>query len=252
MFDVAPRFSGAKSKRQKEIIDEISPVLPATLDTYDINTRLRIAHFVGQTSHEPAGFRTTEEFASGAAYEWRKDLGNIECGDGRRYKGRGLIQLTGRVNYRKYGKALGIDLESNPLLADSPRLSLRIAYEYWKGRNINSASDRDDIITITKRINGGLNGLFDLRKYTAKAKAAVSRIEGFVIAGGSPDKRPVLRRSSLGEAVGDLQERLRGLGYPLAIDGDFGPATELAVVKFQTAHRLRADGISARGRVQRR
>jgi putative chitinase len=127
MFNVAPRLSGAKAKRQKEIIDEISPVLPATLDTYNINARLRIAHFLGQTCHGSAGFRTTEEFASGAAYEWRKDLGNTERGDGWRYKGCGLIQLTGRANYRKYGKALGIDLESNPLLAESLRLSPRIA-----------------------------------------------------------------------------------------------------------------------------
>ena len=243
MFDVAPRFSGAKARRQKEIIDEIGPVLPATLDAYAINTRLRIAHFVGQTCHESAGFRTTEEFASGAAYEWRKDLGNTERGDGRRYKGRGLIQLTGRANYRRCGKALGIDLEASPNLAEDPRLSLRIACEYWKSRKINYACDRDDIITITKRINGGLNGLFDRRRYTAKAKAAVSRIEGFVIAGSSPGRRPVLHRGSLGEAVSDLQERLRDLGYPLAIDGDFGPATELAVAAFQRAHQLRTDGI---------
>lgn len=67
MFDVTPRFSGAKARRQKQIIDEIGPALPPTLDAYAINTPLRIAHFVGQTCHESAGFRTTEEFASRAA-----------------------------------------------------------------------------------------------------------------------------------------------------------------------------------------
>lgn len=243
MYDVAPRFSGAKAKRQKEIIDEISPVLASTLDEYDINNRLRIAHFIDQTCHEAAGFRTTEEFASGTAYEWRTDLGNTKRGDGRRYKGRGILQLTGRANYRTYGEALGLDIEGNPLLAAEPRVSLRIACEYWKRRKINPDCDRDDIITVTRKINGGLNGLEHRRRYTAKAKAAVARIEGFIIAGGNPDKRPVLHRGSVGEAVGDLQEQLHDLGYPLAIDGDFGPATELAVMEFQSAHRLKADGI---------
>ncbi|ODR93794.1 peptidoglycan-binding protein [Methyloceanibacter stevinii] len=243
MYDVAPRFSGARARRQKEIIDEISPVLASTLDEYDINNRLRIAHFIGQTCHEAAGFRTTEEFASGEAYEGRLDLGNDKKRDGPKYKGRGLIQLTGKFNYRKFGKALGIDLESDPYQAAEPRLSLRIACEYWKDRKINPDCDRDDIITVTRKINGGLRGLEDRRHYTAKAKAAVARIEGFIIAGGNPDKRPVLHRGSVGEAVGDLQEQLHELGYPLAIDGDFGPATELAVMEFQSAHRLKADGI---------
>ncbi len=75
MFEVAPRFSGSNAKRQAEIIAEISPVLASTLASYGIDTRLRIAHFLGQTCHESAGFRTTEEFASGEAYEGRKDLG---------------------------------------------------------------------------------------------------------------------------------------------------------------------------------
>jgi len=243
LFEVAPRFSGARARRQKEIIDEISPVLASTLDEYDINTRLRIAHFIGQTCHECAGFRTTEEFASGEAYEGRLDLGNTEKNDGRRYKGRGILQLTGRANYRTYGEALGLDLEGNPLLAAQPRISLRIACEYWKRRKINPDCDRDDIVTVTRKINGGRRGLEDRRRYTGKAKAAVARIEGFIIAGGNPDKRPVLHRGSVGEAVSDLQEQLRELGHPLAIDGDFGPATELAVMEFQSAHRLKADGI---------
>jgi len=99
--------------RQAEIIKEAGQVLQATLEAYEINTRLRIAHFLGQTCHESAGFRTTEEFASGAAYEGRKDLGNVKKGDGRLYKGRGLLQLTGLANYAEYGKALGVDLENN-------------------------------------------------------------------------------------------------------------------------------------------
>jgi predicted chitinase len=140
MFEIAPRFSGSNAKRQAEIIAEISPVLASTLASYGIDTRLRIAHFLGQTCHESAGFRTTEEFASGEAYEGRKDLGNIKKGDGPLYKGRGLIQLTGRTNYKTLGTVLGIDLEKYPLRAADPILSLKIACEYWKrGRSIPTA-----------------------------------------------------------------------------------------------------------------
>ena len=74
MLEIAPRFSGKMAARQAEIVQAISPVLGSTLEAYEIDTRLRIAHFLGQTCHESAGFRTTEEFASGDAYEGRKDL----------------------------------------------------------------------------------------------------------------------------------------------------------------------------------
>jgi putative chitinase len=123
MREIAPRFSGKMAERQAEIIKEAGQVLQATLEAYEINTRLRIAHFLGQTCHESAGFRTTEEFASGAAYEGRKDLGNVKKGDGRLYKGRGLLQLTGGANYAEYGRALGVDLENNPAMAAEPTKS---------------------------------------------------------------------------------------------------------------------------------
>ncbi len=132
----------------------------------------------GKPATSSAGFRTTEEFASGAAYEGRKDLGNVKKGDGRRYKGRGLLQLTGRANYAEYGKALGVDLENNPAMAAEPALSLKIACEYWKRRKLNADCDRDDIRATTRRINGGLNGLKDRSNYIRKAKEALARIEG--------------------------------------------------------------------------
>jgi len=246
MFEIAPRFSGSKAKRQAEIIAEISPVLASTLASYGIDTRLRVAHFLGQTCHESAGFRTTEEFASGEAYEGRKDLGNIKKGDGPRYKGRGLIQLTGRANYKALGTALGVDLESHPLMAAEPVLSLKIACDYWKKKKINPDCDRDDIITVTKKINGGPTNLDDRRRYTSKAKAALARVEGIQHSEAVPDPRPVLRRGSNTEAVGKLQAMLQKLGFPLAIDQDFGPATELAVMRFQADKKLEVDGIGGK------
>jgi putative chitinase len=243
MREIAPRFSGKMAERQAEIIKEAGQVLQATLEAYEINTRLRIAHFLGQTCHESAGFRTTEEFASGAAYEGRKDLGNVKKGDGRLYKGRGLLQLTGRTNYAEYGKVLGVDLENNPAMAAEPALSLKIACEYWKRRKLNPDCDRDDVRATTRRINGGLNGLEDRSNYIRKAKEALARIEGIQLTGAVSDPRPVLRRGSTGEAVGNLQTMLSKLKFALAIDQDFGAATELAVMRFQDEKKLNADGI---------
>lgn len=243
MRSIAPHFTGQAGVRQAQIIAEVAPVLQSTLESFEITTPLRIAHFLAQTCHESAGYRTTEEFASGDQYEGRVDLGNIHPGDGRRYKGRGLLQLTGRANYRTYGEALGVDLEGDPLRAAEPALSLRIACEYWKRHKINPDCDRDDIITVTKKINGGLNGLADRRTFLARAKSELARIEAHRIDGRHPDPRPVLHRGSVGEAVGTLQTMLRTLGFDVAIDQDFGPATELAVKEFQRAHGLTVDGI---------
>ena len=246
ILTVAPRFSGAKADAQSRIVGALSAVFAPTLDIYEINTKLRIAHFMGQVTHECAGFRTTEEFASGAAYEGREDLGNIHPGDGKRYKGRGLIQLTGRVNYQKIGQILDLPLEDSPELAAEPVTSLKIACEYWKTRRINSAADRDDLIQSTKLVNGGLNGLDDRRKYLQKAKIALSAIDGIRVSLSEGSKSIVLRRGSFGEAVGDLQELLITQGFDISIDNDFGAATELAVMLFQKKNGLVVDGIVGR------
>jgi putative chitinase len=245
MREVAPRFSGEFAVRQDAIIAAVGEVLAATLESYQIDTRLRIAHFLGQTCHESAGFRTTEEFASGEAYEGRADLGNTNAGDGRRYKGRGLLQLTGRANYRDLGKVLGVKLEEDPELAAEPVLSLKIACEYWKKKKINAACDRDDVVEVTRLVNGGSNGLDDRRGYTAKAKAAIARLEGFVLSGEAPPSggRPVLRRGSKGDAVTELQRSLQKLGFMVAVDADFGAGTEVAVAAFQRDRKLDVDGI---------
>ena len=157
----------------KSIVEHLSEYLPQVMDEYEINTRLRIAHFLAQIAHESAHFRTLEEYASGAAYEGRKDLGNVVKGDGRRYKGRGVIQLTGRHNYRKYGRLIGVDLENNPTRAAEPEISLRTAAEFWKQNNLNALADRDDVRAITRRINGGFNGLQDRMNKLARAKRSL-------------------------------------------------------------------------------
>ncbi|MCB2148969.1 MAG: peptidoglycan-binding protein [Deltaproteobacteria bacterium] len=246
ILKVAPRFSGIKEEAQSRIVGKISAVFAPTLDSYAINTKLRIAHFMGQVTHECAGFRTTEEFASGAAYEGREDLGNVEKGDGKRYKGRGLIQLTGRANYRHIGEELSLPLEDNPELAAEPVTSLKIACEYWKSRHINAAADVDNLIKATKLVNGGLNGLEDRRQYLQKAKTALANIEGIRVALNEGGNTVVLRRGSFGDAVIELQELLKTKGYNIAIDNDFGPATELAVMMFQKQNDLVVDGIVGR------
>ena len=132
---------------------------------------LRLAHFMAQVAHESGGFKYMEEIASGQAYEGRKDLGNTQPGDGVRYKGRGPIQCTGRANYRTFGRKIGINLERYPEMAANPSIGLHIACVYWGDRNLNALADNDDVVAITKRVNGGTNGLDDRKAQLAKAKA---------------------------------------------------------------------------------
>ena len=132
--------------------------------TYGIlDNSLRLIHFLAQLAHESGNFKYMEEIASGAAYEGRKDLGNTQVGDGKRFKGRGPIQLTGRANYRRYGQQLGIDFENNPAIVAIPSVGLLVACKFWADNGLNELADKDDVLTITRRINGGLNG-FDDRK----------------------------------------------------------------------------------------
>lgn len=130
--------------------------------TYGIlDNSLRLIHFLAQLAHESGNFKYMEEIASGAAYEGRKDLGNVMTGDGKRFKGRGPIQLTGRANYRKYGQQLGIDFENNPEIVAIPSVGLLVACKFWSDNGLNALADQDDVLTITRRINGGTNGLAD-------------------------------------------------------------------------------------------
>ena len=140
-----------------------APLLNAAMLEGQITNKARAAAFLAQLGHESGSLRWMEELASGAAYEGRLDLGNTQPGDGRRYKGRGPIQLTGRANYRTAGKALGLPLEDKPKLAARPAVGFRTAVWYWTTRGLNALADRGDFDGITFRINGGFNGLSERR-----------------------------------------------------------------------------------------
>jgi predicted chitinase len=147
------------------------PSLQEGIDKYQIGfNRQRIAAFLAQIGHESGGLRYTVELASGQAYEWRKDLGNVNPGDGVKFKGRGWIQLTGRHNYRQAGKAIGVDLEAKPELAADPKYLGLLAGWFWSSRNLNYWADKGDFEKITRLINGGLNGYADRLSYWQRAK----------------------------------------------------------------------------------
>lgn len=147
--------------------------LVTTMETRSIHTPLRRAHFLAQLGHESGSFRYNEEIASGTAYEGRKDLGNTTTGDGVKFKGRGLIQLTGRTNYIAYGKSIGRDLTVDGnwnLVATDPELAVDAAGWFWETNGLNELADADNVEKVTKRVNGGHNGLADRKAYLARAK----------------------------------------------------------------------------------
>ncbi|HWO00677.1 MAG TPA: glycoside hydrolase family 19 protein [Blastocatellia bacterium] len=151
------------------------PFIQQAMEEFDIEAYQREAAFLAQLAHESAELRYMEEIASGAAYEGRKDLGNTQPGDGKRYKGRGPIQLTGRANYQKYGALLGLDLVGNPTIAATPQVGFRIAGQFWKLNGLNELADQQNFEKITRRINGGLNGQADRVKYYERAKKVLSK-----------------------------------------------------------------------------
>lgn len=160
-------------KGSRPIMAAIAPAMEIQCPLVGITSKLRMAHFLAQAAEESDGFKVLIEYASGRAYEGRKDLGNTEPGDGVRFKGRGLFQLTGRANYRLIGDKLGLPLVEHPEIAAEPDNAVRIACEYWRSHNLNPLADADDIRGITRKVNGGYRGL-DVRKiYLAMAKKAL-------------------------------------------------------------------------------
>ena len=148
-----------------------------TLVRFNVNTPLRIAHFIAQVAHESGAFQYLKEIASGAAYDTGRlaaRLGNTPeaDGDGQKYKGRGYIQLTGTSNYRLFDEFTGRkhDLMNHPERVEQPDLAMLAAGWYWSRNDLNSLADRDDLLSITKRINGGTNGLDDRIRYFLNAE----------------------------------------------------------------------------------
>lgn len=166
---VALHVVSSKGHRQQVILAAIQPILLMTLLKYGIDTDYRACYWAGQVCKESDNFATTEEYASGAAYEGRHDLGNLHPGDGVRFKGRGLIQLTGRANYATFGPLLGLDLINDPDLAADPVNALAVACLYWQKHGLSDLADQEDIEGITRKINGGLNGLAERQLYTDRA-----------------------------------------------------------------------------------
>lgn len=141
------------------------------LSSYGINTRLRLAHFMAQIEHESGGFKYLTELGGKSyfdKYEGRKDLGNIQKGDGFKFRGRGYIQVTGRANYTLLSKDMRIDFVNNPDALSQEANAMISAVWYWNKHKLNSLADLNDITKITKKINGGLNGFEDRKRLFSK------------------------------------------------------------------------------------
>lgn len=163
---------GANDERASELALAANVHFPA----YGIAANpLRLAHFMAQVSHESGAFRYMEEIwgptPAQKRYEGRQDLGNVQTGDGVRYKGRGPIQLTGRANYRVYGRKIGIDFERHPEIVACPSVGLWVACMFWTDKGLNALADEDKAEAITRRINGGTNGMADRLERLKMAKA---------------------------------------------------------------------------------
>lgn len=157
-------------KRAEVFLDPLN----AAMQEFEINSSVREAAFLAQIAHESGSLKYVRELADGTAYELRADLGNTNPGDGRRYRGRGLIQITGRANYQACGDALGADLIGSPELLEGTDLACRSAAWYWKTHGLNELADKCDFKLITKRINGGYNGYQERLAYYERAQKVLA------------------------------------------------------------------------------
>ena len=218
------------------------PHLNASMLRAGITTEARKAAYLAQLGHESDGFRTLEEYASGANYEWRADLGNVFAGDGRRFKGRGPIQITGRDNYRRYGSRVGEDLIANPERAATNEVGFKLAAEYWKEHDLNALADAGRFGDITRRINGGTRGWEDRNRRHGQARAVLA---------ANRDKPKVAVRSQTAEvrgSLGDPRSALAGVQTRLAearaalAAGDPAAAKDHAHAAAEAARKARSEG----------
>lgn len=166
--------------------DKYALHLDNTMERFDIDTPVRICCFLGQVFEESGHLVYAKELASGVAYEGRKDLGNIQVGDGKRYRGRGTIQITGRANYASLSRDLGVDFIGNPELLEQPEYACLSAGWYWSKRKLNNFADLIDFTKpidtgsnltnykeLTRRINGGYTHLAQRLQNYKDVKAAL-------------------------------------------------------------------------------
>ena len=263
-----------KNKDPKSWYDAAVPLF----EKYEINTTLRIAGFMAQCGHESADFTLLEEnlnysekalnsvfgryFGKGkrnAAEYARKpekianyvymdefrskggQMGNVKEGDGWRFRGRGIKQLTGRNNYTAFGKSVGMTAEEAAEYVATPKGALESACWFWATNKLEKWADADDNVGLTKKINGGTIGLEDRNKRYAAAKAILGgkSVPKAPAAKASTAKVRTLRKGSKGDDVARMQKALG-----IAADGDFGFGTQTALKKWQKLNGLTADGIA--------
>lgn len=261
-------------------IDSWYEALVAIMPKYDITTERRAAHFISQCAHESNNFRSLSEnlnysekalnavfgryFGSAphkrnaadyarnpekiANYvymdEFRKyKMGNVNEGDGWLFRGRGLKQLTGRENYTKFGRSIGISAEEAAIYVATPKGAVESACWFWDANNLNAIADTDDVVKMTKKINGGNIGLADRQSRYSKAMEVFGNPVSLSEDAGDDDfdvdDIGVLRKGCRGAGVGMMQEALG-----ISADGVFGPGTERALKEWQAANGLTADGIA--------
>ena len=250
--------------------------LSMILPDYNIDTVPRVAAFVAQCAHESANFKFLKENLNYKAeslmrvwpsrfpnmdvarqyamqpekiankvYSDRMGNGPESSGDGWRYAGKGLIQLTGRDNYTRFAESIETPVEEIPDYLGTFEGAVQSACWFWEVNNLNQWADAGDILTLTKRINGGVIGLEDRKKHYAHALHVLgdsgghTATESHAPAAGGADMNSVIRRGSRGETVAAVQARLG-----LTADGDFGPGTEQALKNWQAANGLTPDGIA--------
>ncbi len=202
------------------------------LDTawsYSISRPLRLSHWLAQLGHESGELKYSEEIASGRAYEWRKDLGNVQSGDGVRFKGRGLIQLTGRSNYTRFSRSVGMpEALGHPATVAQLPLSVIVSGWFWvygTSVDLNRVADKDNVTLITKLINGGYNGLADRKRLLVLCKRAI-------------DKQGTLKLQKTLNALS-----ARGSRWPALVpDGAFGPQTASVVREMQAEYAIKPTG----------
>jgi putative chitinase len=157
-LDELQKCTGASVKDATRLL----PFIVDAMEEFEINTPRRQAMFLAQVGHESGGLHYLKEIwgptDAQRRYEGRLDLGNTEVGDGSRYRGRGLIQITGRSNYAAASEGLGEDFLNSPELLEDPSYAVRSAAWFWEQRGLNEIADAGDFKKVTKRINGGYNG----------------------------------------------------------------------------------------------